>query len=160
MSDDDIIKTLRSLASSSSARSPAARLKDYISEIDAAIAAGVKPELIEETLKNMGLALAPTALRGALYRYRKALKAQGVKPAKASMTPRIPTPFEKGYETAEQEPASSSVVGAYKSDLTPEEKNALKALSPTEKIAFFRSRERSKRFTHDPTPQRFRNDGD
>lgn len=164
---DEIVKVLQELARSAEARPISARLKDYIEEIDAAITAGVRPEAIEKALAGFGIKLSPTALRGALYRFRKKRKAQGIpisrerpfiataraKPSLMAST--SPTPSE-----STSPPLSEQKPGAYKSDLTPEEKAMLKTLNPNDRIAFFRQRESQSKFTHNPTPERFRQQGD
>jgi hypothetical protein len=165
---DEIIKALQDLARSSEDRPVSARLRDYIEEIDAAITAGVKPETIEKALATFGIELSPSALRGALYRFRKKRKTQmGLDRRNKSFSEpseernpliyEVETEFSSGIRKTtfiDQKP------GAYKSDLTQEEKVILKRLTPTEKIEFFRQRESQMKFTHNPTPERFRNKGE
>jgi enolase len=74
----EIIQRLHELSESITERHGWAVLKSHIEEIDAAIAAGVKAKAVEEALAELGLDLAPTSLRSALYRYRKKQKAQGL----------------------------------------------------------------------------------
>lgn len=164
---DEIIKALQDLARSTEDRPVSARLRDYIEEIDAAIAAGVRPETIEKALATFGIELSPSALRGALYRFRKKRKAQGSFKGQNNTFSEITTK-SPSLLPVETEPPSglqtTNVIdpkpGAYKSDLTQEEKEILKRLSPTEKIEFFRQREAQMKFTHNPTPERFRTQGE
>ena len=157
---DEIVKVLQDLARSAEARPTSARLKDYIEEIDAAIAAGVRPKAIEDALADFGIELSPTALRGALYRFRKKRKAQGIPFSKERAKPAsMPSPSPKA-SVSPSPTASEQKPGAYKSDLTPEEKATLKTLTPNERIEFFRQRESQSKFTHNPTPERFRQQGD
>lgn len=164
---DEIIKVLKDLARSAEARPVSARLRDYIEEIDAAIKAGVRPDSIEKALADFGIELSPNALRGALYRFRKKRKTQG-----GCLTPttlfsnditgnsRLFHPAPESCSEIRATPVIEPKPSAYKSDLTLEEKERLKTLSPVEKIEFFRQRENHMKFTHNPTPERFRHQGE
>jgi hypothetical protein len=164
---NEIITVLQALARSEEARPVSARLRDYIEEIDMAVKAGVRPEAIEKALTDFGIELSPTALRGALYRYRKKRKALVNTSASSNMP--ISDKAEDKLNVLSHEPTDSSgkqtvtnnqKPGAYKSDLTVEEKEFLKQLTPSEKIEFFRQRESQMKFTHNPTPERFREKGE
>lgn len=165
---DEIIKALQALARSTEERPVSARLRDYIAEIDTAIAAGVKPETIEKALASFGIVLSPSALRGALYRFRKKRKAEGGATGRVIAVPENrpennPPLLQGATEFSSVIPATTvndPKPGAYKSDLTQEEKEVLKGLTPTEKIEFFRQREAQMKFTHNPTPERFRKLGE
>lgn len=165
---NEIIEVLQELARSAAARPVAARLNDYIEEIDAAITAGVRPEAIEKALADFGIVLSPTALRGALYRFRRKRKTKGESVVQTNRSPGIMAenkPLLSQNETAfapgvRSPPPSEPKPGGYKSDLTFEEKEILKQLTPTEKIEFFRQRASQQKFTHNPTPERFREKGE
>lgn len=75
---EDIAKAIQELTESIDQKHGWAVLKSHIEEIDEVIAGGVKAGEIERALNEVGLELAPTALRSALYRYRKKRKAAGV----------------------------------------------------------------------------------
>jgi hypothetical protein len=159
---DEIVKVLKELARSAEARPMSARLKDYIEDIDAAIAAGVRPEAIEKALADFGIELSPTGLRGALYRFRKKRRAQAesapmIRPVDTE-TPALK--LSLSLDTTAQRTVTERKPGAYKSDLSAEEKEILKSLNPNERIEFFRQRETQSKFIHNPTPERFRHKGD
>lgn len=173
---NDINREIRSLAGLKDAKRPSASLREHIAEIDAVIAAGVKIEVAQEKLAKLGFELGPHALRGVLYRYRKERKAQGDRPlAKtpshplltrvSEVTQRIDPPVQPITEPDSQTektgdtPAQSNP-WAYKSPLTPEEKEYLSTLSPAEKVAHYRQEAQRKKFTHNPTPERFRKEGE
>lgn len=146
---------MHSLSISETDRLLSARLWEVIADIDAAIAAGVKAATIKKMLQEQGIDLPPHSLRGVLYRYRKKKKAAAdTSPTRGPISPKT--------EVAESAikaslPAKS---GAYRSDLTPHEKALLEAMDPSEKIEFFRKKYNQNKFTHNPTPERFRKDGE
>jgi hypothetical protein len=175
--NDDINREIRSLAELKDAKRPSASLREHIAEIDAVIAAGVKIETVQEKLANLGFELGPHALRGVLYRYRKERKAQGNLPLAKTPSPPLltrvsevtqrnnPDPVQPITEpdtpsTGNEDPPTQSNPWAYKSKLTPEEKAYLSSLSPEEKIEHFRQQAQRKKFTHNPTPERFRKEGE
>jgi hypothetical protein len=170
----EIIQRLRGLSDSTDVRPAWAILKDCIAEIDVAIASGVKIETIEKTLADLGLDLAPTSLRSALYRFRKKRKNKGTS---AHIERPIPGPSliheqkegpREPHSTNEPAPPTDakektpvpSNPWAYRSELSPEEKEYLSTLSPTEKIEYFRQQAQRKKFIHNPTPERFRKEGE
>jgi hypothetical protein len=174
--NDDINREIRSLAELKDAKRPSASLREHIAEIDAVIAAGVKIETVQEKLANLGFELSPHALRGVLYRYRKERKNQGNRPLARTPSPPLagaseatprndPDPVQpitepdSQAERKEDSPVQSNP-WAYKSKLTPEEKAYLSSLSPDEKVAYFRQQSQRKKFTHNPTPERFRKEGE
>lgn len=146
---------LQRLSVSETDRLLSARLWDVIADIDAAIAAGVKEASIKKMLLEQGLELPPNSLRGVLYRYRKKRKAGGLPVAEPVFAQAKPKTAERPKVSAT--PAN---LGAYKSDLTADEKRILESMDPSEKIEFFRKRHTQNKFTHNPTPERFRKDGD
>jgi len=161
----EIIQRLHELAESITERHGWAVLKSHIEEIDAAIGSGVKTKAIEEALAELGLDLAPTVLRSALYRYRKKRKsnklASSIRVATTPTAPKRPPNEEVSEPQKEGETASpSGNPWAYKSQLTPEEKEYLSTLSPAEKVAYYRQESQRRKFTHNPTPEWFRKDGE
>ena len=165
----EIIQRLHELSESITERHGWAILKSHIEEIDAAIGAGVKTKAIEEVLAKRGINLAPTALRSALYRYRKKRKSNSVAPPIRETTTRTAPqpPSSEGKKSDSSLPNKEAVATpnsenpwAYKSKLTPEEKEYLRTLSPAEKVAHYRQEFQRRKFTHNPTPERFRKDGE
>lgn len=146
-----IIDLLRSLAVSDEERPPAARLLDFIDEIEAALAAGVRQATIRDALQKHGLHISETAFRGILFRYRKRKK--------RAQSP-DPPPLIKATQNTNLQSPHRDKTGAYKNDLSPEERLHIASLSPSEKVAFFREKYQQQRFTHNPTPTRFRKEGD
>ena len=146
---------LQRLSVSDNDRLLSARLWDVIADIDAAIAAGVKEASIKKMLLEQGLELPPNSLRGVLYRYRKKRKVAGLVLDKTVVA-------QEKLKAAERPTVSSTRanIGAYKSDLTADERRILASMDPSEKIEFFRKRHTQNKFTHNPTPERFRKDGD
>jgi hypothetical protein len=174
--NDVITRKIRSLAESTDTKRPSTSLRKHIAEIDAAIAEGVKIEAIQEALASLGIETGPHALRGVLYRYRKERKNQGNRPLTRTPSPPLagaseatprndPDPVQpitepdSQAEKTEDAPAQSNP-WAYKSQLTPEEKEYLSTLSPAEKVAHYRQEAQRKKFTHNPTPERFRKEGE
>jgi len=150
-----IREALQRLSTSETDRLLSARLWEVIADIDAAIAAGVKAATIKKLLQDQGIDLPPHSLRGVLYRYRKKKKATAeTSPARA--------PFAPKAEVVERAKIASlpAKSGAYRSDLTPEEKALLEVMDPSEKVEFFRKKYNQNKFTHNPTPERFRKDGE
>ena len=164
---DEINQSLHDLAHSNHSRTSSARLKDYLADIDAAISKGVRIDVIEKTLAEFGLDVTSAALRGALYRFRQHRKSNREapdqeKPAErphVDASPFIPPASEISRPT-DSNPSPSPKPSGYKSDLSAEESAILRTLSTSEKIAFFRSRESRRKFTHNPTPERFRKNGE
>lgn len=167
-----IRRAIRSLSESTDARRPSASIRDYIEDIDAAISTGVKIEAIQETLLNLGFEIGPHALRGLLYRYRKERKEKGIPPPNRAATekplasvPSVPTKKKDRMKEPQptqgnEDPKAQSDPFAYRSQLSPEEKEHLMSLSPTEKIDYFRQQAQRRKFTHNPTPERFRKEGE
>ena len=167
-----IRRAIRSLSESTDARHPSASVRDYIADIDAAIATGVKIEAIQETLLNLGFEIGPHALRGLLYRYRKELKKKGGPPSNrtaiekplasvSSVPPNKEERIEEPQPTpGNEDPPAQSNPFAYKSQLSPEEKEYLNSLSPAEKVAHYRQEAQKRKFIHNPTPERFRKEGE
>jgi hypothetical protein len=175
--NDDINREILNLAELKDAKRPSASLREHIAEIDAVIAAGVKIETVQETLAKLGFELGPHALRGVLYRYRKERKAQGGIPQTRTPSPPLLAGATKATTKIDPDPVqpitkpdsqterkddapSQSNPWAYKSQLTPEEKEYLSTLSPAEKVAHYRQEAQRKKFTHNPTPERFRKEGE
>ena len=146
--------------------------EEHFADIDAAISTGVKIEAIQEPLLNLGSETGPHALRGLLYRYRKERKEKGIPPPNRAATekslasvPSIPTKKKDRMEEPQptqgnEDPKAESNPFAYRSQLSPEEKEHLMSLSPTEKIDYFRQQAQRRKFTHNPTPERFRKEGE
>lgn len=149
-----IREALHRLSISETDRLLSARLWEVIADIDAAIAAGVKAATIKKMLQDQGIDLPPHSLRGVLYRYRKKRKTT---PETSPTRSPIPTKTEGVDRTKSASPPVQS--GTYRSDLSPEEKALLEAMDPSEKIEFFRKKYNQNKFTHNPTPERFRKDG-
>ena len=161
----EIIQRLRELSESITERHGWAVLKSHIEVIDEVIAAGVKAKAVEEVLAARGINLDPTSLRSALYRYRKKRKsnkfASSIRVATTPTAPKRPPSEEVSVPHKAGEAASpSGNPWAYKSQLTPEEKEYLSTLSPAEKVAHYRQESQRRKFTHNPTPERFRKDGE
>ena len=117
---------------------------------------GVKTEAIEKTLSELGLELAPTALRSALYRYRKKQKAENLNPASQRAKPQEfdsvgQKPRKRDSTPEKDEPVTSIETPslAYKSTLSTAEKELFKKLSPLEKIEFYRKRAQQERWGSD-----------
>ena len=150
-----IREALHRLSISETDRLLSARLWEVIADIDAAIAAGVKAATIKKMLQDQGIDLPPHSLRGVLYRYRKKKKATpDTSPTRAPIPPKA--------EGADRTKSASlpAQTGTYRSDLSPEEKALLESMDPSEKIEFFRKKYNQNKFTHNPTPERFRKDGE
>ena len=115
----EIIQRLHELSESITERHGWAILKSHIEVIDEVIAAGVKAKAVEEVLAARGINLAPTALRSALYRYRRKRKAQGFngKPSSIVADPVL-----------------------HRSSLSEAEKELVSGLTSLEKIEFYRNR--------------------
>jgi len=175
--NEDILKALYGLKATNKTSNPAP-FREYIAEIDALIAEGVKASQIEIAFEEFGFKVAPAALRSALYRYRKQQRTDG-KPAPEKKHP-LPEratvslalqvdqkPRKDGEEKPPLEtqpppaaPAEKKDPWAYKSSLTDEEKAHLRSLTPAEQIALYREQAQKKRFVHNPTPERFRKEGE
>jgi hypothetical protein len=125
----EIIQRLHELSESITERHGWAVLKSHIEAIDEVIAAGVKTKAVEEALAELGLDLAPTSLRSALYRYRRKRKAQGFN-EKPSSTVADPVP--------------------HRSSLSEAEKEFVSRLTPLEKIEFYRNRAQQRKGVEDP----------
>jgi radical SAM superfamily enzyme YgiQ (UPF0313 family) len=74
MNKDDILESLRELAINDASRSETARLRDIFDGIEGALAAGVKTEVVLETLHKQGFTLALSGFRSAIQRIRKERK--------------------------------------------------------------------------------------
>lgn len=155
----NIKDALQRLSISDTDRLLTARLWEVIADIDSAIAAGVKEATIKKILLEQGLELPPHSLRGVLYRYRKKKKASA-----PSAHPRLASPTEakpsRESEVLKTVASQTSNPGTYRNDLNEQEKKLLESMDPSEKINFFRQRYTQNKFTHNPTPERFRKDGD
>lgn len=103
--NEEIPQILREFSDSIDGRPVWAVLKSHIADIDEVLRMGVKTEAIEKTLAELGLELAPTALRSALYRYREKQKAENLNPASQREKP-------QEFDSVGQEPR--------KRDSTPE----------------------------------------
>lgn len=150
-----IREALKRLSISETDRLLSARLWEVIADIDAAISAGVKAATIQKMLQDQGIDLPPHSLRGVLYRYRKKKKT-----TKELSPLRGPIPQKPDGEERAKIASIPAKSGAYRSDLTPEEKALLESMDPSEKIEFFRNKYNQNKFTHNPTPERFRKDGE
>ncbi len=151
-----ILEILKSLATSAEDRPPSARIKDFIVEIETAMAAGVKQETILRVLDEQGISISASAFRALLYRDRKKRNAAALgaqREVRHSATHiRTPEPLSANGQKPSSQPK--------RTDLTFEEKAILETLDPSQKIEFFRARYAQNKFTHNPTPERFRKDGD
>jgi radical SAM superfamily enzyme YgiQ (UPF0313 family) len=74
MNKEDILESLRELAVNDASRSETARLRDIFDGIEGALAAGVKTEIVLETLHKQGFTLALSGFRSAIQRIRKERK--------------------------------------------------------------------------------------
>ena len=144
---EEIPQILRELSDSINGRPAWAVLKSHIADIDEVLRMGVKTEAIEKTLAELGLELAPTALRSALYRYRKKQRAENLKPVSQRAKPQgfdsVGQKPRKRDSTSEKDESVTSIETpspAYKSTLTMAEKEHFKSLTPLEKIEFYRKR--------------------
>lgn len=102
-----ISERLRSLASDDKKRSKAARLRDVIDDVEAALAAGVPRATVIEELKNHGLEMSLASFETALKRIRKKRgkpSTTGTKPA-ASNVPAKPVVETPGPEPEPEESA-------------------------------------------------------
>ena len=173
--NEEILKVLYGLKATNKTCHPAP-FREYIAEIDALIAEGIKASQIEIAFEEFGFKVAPAALRSALYRYRKQQKSQGhLSPERKRPLPERPKVSlalqvaKKHRQDEEKEtvaatppeaPTGKTDPWAYKSPLTEEEKAHLRSLSPSEQIALYREQAQRKKFTHNPTPERFRKEGE
>lgn len=151
-----ILEILKSLATSTEARPPSARIKDFIVEIETAMAAGVKQETLLRVLGEQGIQISASAFRALLYRHRKKKKAAalGAQREVSQSATHLRAPEPQSANGQKPSPRSP------RSDLSAEEKAILENLDPSQKIEFFRARYAQNKFTHNPTPERFRKDGD
>ena len=106
-------------------------------------------------LQDQGIDLPPHSLRGVLYRYRK--KRKSIPETSPTRSPIAPKTEGVDRTKSVSLPVQS---GSYRSDLSPEEKALLESMDPSEKIEFFRKKYNQNKFTHNPTPERFRKDGE
>jgi hypothetical protein len=71
MEKTSVVEVLRALATGDKNRSETARLRDFIDEIENALAAGVSRAAVLETLHNQGFTLTLKSFESALYRIRQ-----------------------------------------------------------------------------------------
>jgi DNA-binding winged helix-turn-helix (wHTH) protein len=68
---DDLKESLRELATSDTNRSETARLRDIFEDIETALSAGVKAQIVLETLHKKGFKMSINGFRSAIQRIRK-----------------------------------------------------------------------------------------
>lgn len=134
-----IIQRLHELSESITERHGWAVLKSYIEAIDEVIAAGVKTKAVEEALAELGLDLAPTSLRSALYRYRRKQKTERLNATSQRAMPQESVQQEPGKIMDiknENEPTASIETNRtrHSSPITGDEKELFSRFSPIEKV--------------------------
>jgi hypothetical protein len=71
MTKDSVSVALRALATGDKSRSGAARLRDIVDEVEAALVAGVSRAAVLDALNTQGFTMTPKSFESALYRIRK-----------------------------------------------------------------------------------------
>lgn len=105
-----IAERLRELASDDKKRSKAARLRDVIEDVEAALAAGVPQATVVEELANHGLELTHKSFKNALYRIRQKRDKTAITAAKSASPSGQPTK-PNAAPVVEAEPEAESTGG-------------------------------------------------
>lgn len=168
---------IRDALQKAQAQSP--RIQAHLYEIEEAMANGMTQTEILNVLAQHGVHATLTGLRSALSRHRQRQKSKNL--STLNQNPDIDSP-EVSREISEQKmgeqplermssptpsetkesssPNQKPDPCAYKNPLTEEQRQLLKTMTPHEKIAFFREQAQNKKFRHNPTPERFRKEGE
>lgn len=103
MTNKTVSERLRVLASDDKKRSKAARLRDVLDDVEAALAAGVTQASVVEVLKEAGLEMTPATFKNTLQRLRAKRGGKPAQPAPSSPAKPAQTPA-KAASTKAPEP--------------------------------------------------------
>lgn len=106
-----IAERLRALASDDKKRSKAARLRDVIDEVEAALAAGVPQATVVEELTNQGLEMTLSSFKTMLLRIRQKRGKASITAAKSASPPGQPSKPSNAAPVVEAEPEAESSEG-------------------------------------------------
>lgn len=168
---------IRDALQKAQAQSP--RIQAHLDEIEEAMANGMTQTEILNVLSQHGVNATLTGLRSAISRHRQRKKSKNLYTRNQKRDIDSPTASEEAsVKKQEEEPVEGMATPtppetkessspnqnpdpwAYKNPLTEEQRQLLKTMMPHEKIAFFREQAQNKKFRHNPTPERFRKEGE